>query len=265
MNHLIVLFKNKKRKKIINRFKTLDRAKEFFSNKISESENVIFEKQVENALPCGFEIALLSKKDDNFQSLFVKDMLGRQVRVDLDDDDFKIIEVREYRVEEKIFDVYKNKKITTQEFLRSYINTPSIKLLSKLNNKVVLQNDDNIDLFTLKDPEECTRFLKSLSDYFISFLTERETDRANMWLTCGLSNGSFDPLQMVEHLDKHGIEARPIWKPMHQQPVLLDYPKYINGTSDAIFTCGICLPSGSSMTDKDQTRVINAIKKYSLQ
>jgi len=98
MNHLIVLFKNKKRKKIINRFKTLDRAKEFFSSKVSESENVIFKKQVENALPCSFEIALLSKKDDNFQSLFVKDSLGRQVRVDLDDDDFKIIEVREYRV-----------------------------------------------------------------------------------------------------------------------------------------------------------------------
>jgi len=168
MNHLIVLFKNKKRKKIINRFKTLDRAKEFFSNKVLESDNVIFEKQVENALPCSFEIALLSKKDDNFQSLFVKDSLGRQVKVDLDDEDFKIIEVREYRIEEKIFDVYQNKKITTQEFLKSYIDTPSIKLLSKLNNKVVLQNDDNIDLFTLKDPEECTRFLKSLSDYFIS-------------------------------------------------------------------------------------------------
>jgi hypothetical protein len=168
MNHLIVLFKNKKRKKIINRFKTIDRAKEFFSKKVSESENVIFEKQVENALPCSFEIALVSKKDNDFQSLFVKDSLGRQVRVNLDDDDFKIIEVNEYRIEEKIFDVYQNKKITTQEFLKKYINTPSIKLLSKLNNKVVLQNDDNVDLFTLKDPEECTRFLRSLSDYFIS-------------------------------------------------------------------------------------------------
>lgn len=106
------------------------------------------------------------------------------------------------------------------------------------------------------------RYQNELSDYFISFLSEQETDRANMWLTCGLSNGSFDPLQMVKHLDSLNIESRLIWKPMHQQPVLIDYPKYINGTSDAIFTCGICLPSGSSMTDKDQTRVINAIKKY---
>jgi hypothetical protein len=204
MNHLIVLFKNKKRKKIINRFKTLDRAKEFFSSKVSESENVIFKKQVENALPCSFEIALLSKKDDNFQSLFVKDSLGRQVRVDLDDDDFKIIEVREYRVEEKIFDVYQNKKITTQEFLKSYINTPSIKLLSKLNNKVVLQNDDNIDLFTLKDPEECTRFLKSLSDYFIS------TQRMDVIVVYESSKAQKKYLYDI--LEKTGIDKKVLYR-----------------------------------------------------
>jgi hypothetical protein len=204
MNHLIVLFKNKKRKKIINRFKTLDRAKEFFSNKVSESKNVIFEKQVENALPCSFEIALLSKKDDNFQSLFVKDMLGRQVRVDLDDDDFKIIEVSEYRVEEKIFDVYQNKKITTQEFMKSYINTPSIKLLSKLNNKVVLQNDDNIDLFTLKDPEECTRFLKSLSDYFIS------TQRMDVIVVYESSKAQKKYLYDI--LEKTGIDKKVLYR-----------------------------------------------------
>ena len=204
MNHLIVLFKNKKRKKIINRFKTLDRAKEFFSNKVSESKNVIFEKQVENALPCSFEIALLSKKDDNFQSLFVKDSLGRQVRVDLDDDDFKIVVVHEYRVEEKIFDVYQNKKITTQEFLKKYINTPSIKLLSKLNNKVVLQNDDNVDLFTLKDPEECTRFLRSLSDYFIS------TQRMDVIVVYESSKAQKKYLYDI--LEKTGIDKKVLYR-----------------------------------------------------
>jgi hypothetical protein len=204
MNHLIVLFKNKKRKKIINRFKTLDRAKEFFSSKVSESENVIFKKQVENALPCSFEIALLSKKDDNFQSLFVKDSLGRQVRVNLDDDDFKIIEVNEYRIEEKIFDVYRNKKITTQEFLKKYINTPSIKLLSKLNNKVVLQNDDNVDLFTLKDPEECTRFLRSLSDYFIS------TQRMDVIVVYESSKAQKKYLYDI--LEKTGIDKKVLYR-----------------------------------------------------
>jgi len=204
MNHLIVLFKNKKRKKIINRFKTLDRAEEFFSKKVSESNSVIFEKQVENALPCSFEIALLSKKDDNFQSLFVKDSLGRQVRVDLDDEDFKIIEVREYRIEEKIFDVYQNKKITTQEFLKKYINTPSIKLLSKLNNKVVLQNDDKVDLFTLKDPEECTRFLRSLSDYFIS------TQRIDVIVVYESSKAQKKYLYDI--LEKTGIDKKVLYR-----------------------------------------------------
>jgi len=204
MNHLIVLFKNKKRKKIINKFKTLDRAKEFFLNKISESDNVIFEKQVENALPCSFEIALLSKKDDNFQSLFVKDSLGRQVRVDLDDEDFKIIEVREYRIEEKIFDVYQNEKITTQEFLKKYINTPSIKLLSKLNNKVVLQNDDSVDLFTLKDPEECTRFLRSLSDYFISI--------QRMDVIVVYESSKAQKKYLYDILEKNGIDKKVLYR-----------------------------------------------------
>jgi hypothetical protein len=204
MNHLIVLFKNKKRKKIINRFKTLDRAKEFFLNKISESNNVIFEKQVENALPCSFELALLSKKDENFQSLFVKDSLGRQVKVDLDDEDFKIIEVQEYKIEEKIFDVYQNKKITTQEFLKKYIDTPSIKLLSKLNNKVVLQNDDSVDLFTLKDPEECTRFLRSLSDYFIS------TQRMDVIVVYESSKAQKKYLYDI--LEKTGIDKKVLYR-----------------------------------------------------
>jgi len=204
MNHLIVLFKNKKRKKIINRFKTLDRAKEFFLNKISEINNVIFEKQVENALPCNFEIALLSKKDENFQSLFVKDSLGRQVKVDLDDEDFKIIEVQEYKIEEKIFDVYQNKKITTQEFLKKYIDTPSIKLLSKLNNKVVLQNDDSVDLFTLKDPEECTRFLRSLSDYFIS------TQRMDVIVVYESSKAQKKYLYDI--LEKTGIDKKVLYR-----------------------------------------------------
>ena len=62
--------------------------------------------------------------------------------------------------------VFENKKITTSEFLKKYLNSPSIKLLSKLNNKVVLQNDEDVKLFTLKDSEESTRFLNSLGNHF---------------------------------------------------------------------------------------------------
>ena len=62
MNYLIVLFKNKKRKKIINKFVTLDRARAFYNKKIDESKFVEFEVSVENASPCKYELALLEKK-----------------------------------------------------------------------------------------------------------------------------------------------------------------------------------------------------------
>ena len=99
---------------------------------------------------------------------------------------------------------YQNKKITTQEFLKKYIDTPSIKLLSKLNNKVVLQNDDSVDLFTLKDPEECTRFLRSLSDYFIS------TQRMDVIVVYESSKAQKKYLYDI--LEKTGIDKKVLYR-----------------------------------------------------
>lgn len=56
------------------------------------------------------------------------------------------------------------------------------------------------------------------------------------------------------------IETRPLWKPMHRQPVFSGFPAYVNGVSESLFHRGICLPSGPYVTDKDADRVINAIK-----
>jgi len=52
------------------------------------------------------------------------------------------------------------------------------------------------------------------------------------------------------------IETRPLWKPMHMQPVFEKYPKYLNGVSEKLFETGLCLPSGSNMTDEDRQRVL---------
>ena len=57
-----------------------------------------------------------------------------------------------------------------------------------------------------------------------------------------------------------GIESRPLWKPMHKQPVFSDFPSYVNGVSEDLFHRGLCLPSGPYVTDKDADRVIDAIK-----
>ena len=61
-------------------------------------------------------------------------------------------------------------------------------------------------------------------------------------------------------LDKAGIEARPVWKPMHKQPVYRDAPAYVNGVSEAIFKVGMCLPAGPYVTDDDVRYIVDTIK-----
>lgn len=165
MNYLVVLFKNKLRKKIINKFVTLERAKDFFDNKILENKEVYFHKQVENAKNCSFELCILEKKNSQFDSLFVKDDLGRQMKVELDDPDYKIMKISEYKIEETIYDVTTKEKITLNEFYKKHIFRKGIILISRLNNKVVLQEDDKVRLFSLKNETESKRFLDVLNQF----------------------------------------------------------------------------------------------------
>jgi len=63
------------------------------------------------------------------------------------------------------------------------------------------------------------------------------------------------------YLDKAGIESRPLWKPMHKQPVFKNSPAYTNGTAEAMFKRGICLPSGPMVTDEDIAYIVAKIKE----
>lgn len=71
-------------------------------------------------------------------------------------------------------------------------------------------------------------------------------------------NDNVEALRVL--LDKANIEARPLWKPMHRQPVYKNAPAYINGVSDSIFKVGICLPAGPYVTDDDVRYIVDTIK-----
>ena len=62
-------------------------------------------------------------------------------------------------------------------------------------------------------------------------------------------------------LDQKGIEARPLWKPMHKQPVYQNAPAYVNGVSEHLFKVGMCLPSGPMVTDADLAYIVESIKE----
>ena len=71
-------------------------------------------------------------------------------------------------------------------------------------------------------------------------------------------NDNVEALRVA--LDQAGIEARPVWKPMHKQPVYKNVPAYINGVSEAIFKVGMCLPAGPWVKDEDVKRIVDTIK-----
>lgn len=115
----------------------------------------------------------------------------------------------------------------------------------------------------IKRTREINKIYKNeLKDLFDSFQQERKTDRSNMWLTCGVLKPNHKPNDLINHLAKDNIESRRVWKPMHEQPIMKDYEKYINGNSSLLFLHGICLPSGSNLNMSDIERIIKSIKKF---
>ena len=85
---------------------------------------------------------------------------------------------------------------------------------------------------------------------------------SNFWLSCILihQNAPFTKQQFQEVMEAEYIETRPLWKPMHLQPVFKGLPYYGNNLSNTLFDKGICLPSGSNLTDKDFKRLSNAVR-----
>ncbi|MBO7562373.1 MAG: aminotransferase class V-fold PLP-dependent enzyme [Bacteroidales bacterium] len=71
-------------------------------------------------------------------------------------------------------------------------------------------------------------------------------------------NDNVEALRVV--MDAAGIEARPVWKPMHKQPVYASAPAYVNGVSEAVFKVGMCLPAGPYVTDEDVRYIVETIK-----
>ena len=104
-------------------------------------------------------------------------------------------------------------------------------------------------------------YQKMLNEYDeIQFMPEIQGARGNRWLTT-LTFKKTNPQEIINLLEEVNIESRPLWKPMHMQPLFSDALVIENGTSQQLFEEGICLPSGSSMSDEDIIRVCDTIKK----
>ncbi len=165
-NYLVVLFKNKKKKRIIKKFITLSRAKQFYDKLMEKSNEVLFETKIEGGKECKYEMGIIEMSSKQLIPVYMTDEFGRNIKVKLDEDGMTLFKIEPYKKEETIYDIKEQKKITTHQFIKKYLKGDGLKMISSLNNKIVLQEDEKIHLFTLKTETESSRFLDSLSSYF---------------------------------------------------------------------------------------------------
>jgi hypothetical protein len=165
-NYLVVLFKNKKKKKIIKKFITFNRAKLFYDNLVNESQEVIFNVEVESGKECRYEIGLVEMSGKQLVPVYMTDEFGRSIKVKLDDEGMTLFQISQYKKEELIYDVKESKKITVNELIKKYLRGDGMKMVSVLNNKVVVQQEEKFHLFTLKNEQESSRFVDCLSLHF---------------------------------------------------------------------------------------------------
>jgi dTDP-4-amino-4,6-dideoxygalactose transaminase len=98
----------------------------------------------------------------------------------------------------------------------------------------------------------------------IAFMPEASYGRSNCWLTCILVDSSVSgitPEIIRRHLEGRNIESRPLWKPMHMQPVFRSCRMVGGAVSERLFGAGLCLPSGSGLSGDDLDRIVSAVKE----
>ena len=130
--------------------------------------------------------------------------------------------------------------------------------LEVLNDRVAARRNNN-EIYK----EYFSKFNNAGFD--IRFQEEPEGYYSNRWLTCILidpiTNNGLTREVIRLAMDSENIETRPLWKPMHQQPIFSNSKNYLNGISDKLFENGLCLPSGSNLKEYEFTKIFSKLEE----
>lgn len=167
-NFILVLFKNNKKKRIIKGYATEKNAVTKYNKLIEENKNIDFEVLYENGELVKYELALLSNVDNYQIPLYKTDEIGRSNSVFMSDNsNYTIKKIDNFKKKELIYDWQTKGKVSLSDIIKKYCDKKNLKLISLLNNKVIIQVDDIFNLFSLKNPEDGMRFFQYLEKYFI--------------------------------------------------------------------------------------------------
>ena len=128
--------------------------------------------------------------------------MGRNKIIDLDDPDFVFIEFKSYKIEELVYDWQTKNKICFSDFIKNYCNSLELKSIFTLHNKVCVQINEDVSVFSLKNKDESDRFLSVIEDYFINnnrfdaiFIRDVSTPQRK-WVYEILEEKGFDKKQL---------------------------------------------------------------------
>jgi|694.fasta_scaffold70645_4 hypothetical protein len=195
--YIIVLFKNKKKRKIIKGYNTEKRAKKFFNEKV-KSNDIKFPMLYENAEKVEYEIGLLTNQSKIQKTLYTIDELGRNQIVNIEDPDFIFLDIKKYDLEEKIYDWQTEEKITYDYFYKKYLPSKELKSIFTVHNKIIIQINEDFNVFSLKNNFDSVRLLETLQEDFVNtgrmdgiFVRDTSTTQRK-WIYNVLVENGFD-------------------------------------------------------------------------
>jgi hypothetical protein len=157
----IILFKNNKKKKVLKTFKTEKKANDFFNKLIEVSEKVKFREEFNSGSEVEYNLGIIGDKVI-LENIFYKDELGRTIYINPKVGDKYIQNIKNYNKEELIFDFQTKRKISYDTLVKTYFKNSEVYLISKLNNKIVVQNQTVINIFSLKNEYDSSRIIDIL-------------------------------------------------------------------------------------------------------
>jgi hypothetical protein len=204
----IILFKNNKKKKIFKSFKTKKNANSYFESKMKKSNRVKFKTLVENGVDVDMRLAIVSNTSNNdYSQIYYTDELGRQIIVNPKiGENLYIQKISQYNEEELIYDIKENKKIDIDFFIKKYLSEKELYMLSKLNNKLIVQKNENTQLFSFKNENDVGRFVDSLTNSMdkINFIYVSDVSSAQKkYLYKLLEESGFDKQMLYRKSTTH--------------------------------------------------------------
>jgi len=162
----VILFKNNKKKKVLKSFKTEKKANDFFDKLIINSEKVKFREEFNSGSEVEYNIGIIGDKVI-LEKIFYTDSFGRTIYINPKIGNEYIQKIKDFNKEETIFDFQTKQKISYDDLVKKYFKNDEVYMVSKLNNKIVIQNQTITNIFSLKNEYDCSRLVDILQSDLI--------------------------------------------------------------------------------------------------